>query len=113
MRSVRELTFRFRQEAANGLLYFSPPNLKLQAVSPLDVLPAPGVVGEALRDTAYARELVGLADEIVQGRIPLLVNVVDYGSAVAWRRDPERGIETPQKYFRLIPYLALAATVLG
>ncbi len=34
---------------------------------------------------------------------------MDYGPSIAWRRDPQRGIETPQKYFRLIPYLDLAA----
>ena len=109
MRSFRELTFRLRQEAANGLLYFSPPNLNLHASAPLDVLPAPGAVGDALRDTDYTRELVRLADEIVQGRIPVLGDVVDYGATVAWRRDPQRGVETPQKYFRTIPYLDLAS----
>jgi hypothetical protein len=109
MRSVRELTFRLRQEAANALLYLSSPNLGLSATSPLDVLPAPNSIGEALRDTDYARELVSLADEIVQGRIPLLGDVVDFGATVAWRRDPQRGIETQQKYFRTIPYLDLEA----
>src|ERR1035438_2356203 len=104
MRSFSELSFRLRQEAANGLLYFSPPNLNLQATAPLDVLPAPGAVGDALRDTDYSRELVRLADEIVRGRIPVLGDVVDYGATVAWRRDPQRGVETPQKYFRTIPY---------
>ena len=110
MRSFRELSFRLRQEAANALLYFSPPNLKLQAAAPLDVLPQPSAVSEALRDTDYARDLVRLADEIVQGRIPLFGNVVDYGTTVAWRRDPQRGSETPQKYFRQIPYLEVAAS---
>ncbi len=109
MRSFSELTFRLRQEVANALLYLSPPNLELQAVAPLGLLPSPSAVGEALRDTAYAREWVRLADEILQGRIPVLGSVVDYGSTVAWRRDPQRGIETPQKYFRLIPYLDAAA----
>src|ERR1035438_6007207 len=109
MRSFRELSFRLRQEAANALLYFSPPNLKLHASAPLGALPDPNAVSEALRDTDYASELVRLADEIVQGRIPVLGDVVDYGATVAWRRDPQRGIETPQKYFRTIPYLDLAS----
>ena len=108
MRSFRELSFRLRQEAANGLLYFSPPNLKLEAVSPLAVLPVPSAVGDALRDSEYARDLVAMADEIVHGRIPVLGKLVDYGPTLAWRRDPQRGIETPGKYFRLIPYLDLA-----
>jgi hypothetical protein len=108
MRSFSELSFRLRQEAANGLLYFSPPNLSLHASAPLNVLPHPNAVGDALRDTDYARQLVRLADEVAQGRIPVLGDVVDYGATVAWRRDPQRGIETPQKYFRTIPYLDLA-----
>jgi Heparinase II/III-like protein/Heparinase II/III N-terminus len=109
VRSFRELSFRLRQEAANGLLYFSPPNLKLPATAPLDFLPQPSAVGEALRDSDYSRELARLADEIVQGRIPVLGDVVDYGPVVAWRRDPQRGIETRQKYFRTIPYLDLVS----
>ena len=109
MRSFRELSFRLRQEAANALLYLLSPNLRLQATTPLEVLPEPSAVGEALRDTEYAHELARLADEIVQGRIPLLGDVVDFGAAVAWRRDPQRGIETPAEVFSTIPYLDLAA----
>src|ERR1035441_2783963 len=109
MRSFRELTFRLRQEVANGLLYYSLPNLNLQATAPLDALPHPNAVRDALRDTDYARELLRSADEIVQGRIPVLGDVIDYGPAIAWRRDPQRGIETPQKYFRTIPYLDLSS----
>ena len=109
MRSFRELTFRLRQEATNAALYVSPPNLKLQASAPLGVLPKPDAVGEVLRESDYARELRRLADEIVRGRIPVLGDVVDYGPAIAWRHDLQRGIETPAKYFRLIPYLDASA----
>ncbi len=51
MRSFRELSFRLRQEAANALLYFSPQNLNLQATAPLDVLPSPSAIANALRDS--------------------------------------------------------------
>src|SRR5271165_7028833 len=110
MRSLRELSFRLRQEAANALFYFSSPNLKLQAPEPLAILPSPSAVAEALRDSEYARQLTQLANEIVQCRIPLFDSAFDYGSTVSWRRDPQRGIETPQKYFRQIHYLDLAAS---
>jgi hypothetical protein len=109
MRSFRELSFRLRQEAANALLYFSPQNLKLQATTPLDVLPQPSGIAAALCGSDNARELTELANEVLQGRIPLFGRAVDYGPSIAWRRDPQRGIETPQKYFRLVPYLDLAA----
>jgi hypothetical protein len=105
MRSFRELSFRMRQEAANAILYFSLPNLNLQAAAPLDILPAPSSVARSLLDTEFAMELTALADDIVQGRIPVLGNTVDYGAPVGWRRDPQRAIEIPQWYFRRIPYL--------
>lgn len=109
MRTFRELSFRLRQEAANALLSLSSPNLNLQASTPLPLLPDPVDVGDALRESNYARDLIQLADQIVQGRIPIFDTVIDHGPAIAWRRDPQRGIETPTKYFRCIPYLDLAA----
>ena len=110
MRSFQELTFRFRQEAANAFLYFSSPNLRLQATAPLDVLPSPNAVGEALRNTEYARHLTqpGRRNHArVAFHCSTAWSITD--STVAWRRDPQRGIETPQTYFRRIPYLDLAA----
>src|SRR5271167_1900705 len=98
MRSFRELSFRFRQEAANALLYFSPQNLNLQATAPLDVLPSPSAIATAQSGSDEARELTVLADEVLRGRIPLFGTLVDYGPSIAWRRDPHRGIETPQTY---------------
>ena len=109
MRTFRELTFRFRQEAANALLALSPATKDLEAGTPLDLLPNPSEVGSALRDTDYARERIHLADEILEGRIPVFDSVIDYGSAIAWRRDPQSGIETSAQYFRRIPYLNPAA----
>ena len=109
MRSFRELTFRFRQESANALLAISSRNLNLAADTPLALLPDPATVAGSLRDTDYARDLIKTADEIVQGRVPLFNTVMNYGPAVAWRRDPLRDVETPGKYFRRIPYLDLEA----
>lgn len=109
MRTLRELTFRFRQEVANAFLAFSSPNLDLRADAPLDTLPSRKAISDALHDSDYARELIRLADEILQGRISVFDNVIDYGTTVAWRRDPRRGTETPAKYFRRIRYLDLDA----
>src|SRR5271166_2049684 len=109
MRTFRELTFRIRQQAANALLAFSSPNLNLAVDTPLELLPNPAVVADALRETEYARELIKTANEIVQGRVPIFDKVIDYGPAIAWRRDPHRGVETPAKYFGRIPYLDFTA----
>ncbi|HVP56431.1 MAG TPA: alginate lyase family protein [Candidatus Eisenbacteria bacterium] len=109
MRSPREITFRLRQEAANALLALSSPNKKLQANTPLSLLPNPSSVAGTLRDTDYARDLIGIADQILDGRIPIFGSMIDCGPTIAWRRDPQSGIETPAQYFRRIPYLDPAA----
>jgi hypothetical protein len=109
MRSRQEITFRLRQEIANGLLALSSPDPKLRADSPLEVLPNPTAVVDALQETEYARDLINAADEILLGHIPILGQIVDYGSQVAWRKDPYRGAESPARYFRRIPYLDAAA----
>jgi hypothetical protein len=109
MRSPREIKFRLRQEAANALLAVSSPHLELTAETPLPDLPDPAAVSNAIRNSDSARQLVATADEILQGRVPIFDQVIDYGPKVAWRRDPQRGIETPPSYFRRIPYLDVAA----
>lgn len=109
MRSPREIKFRLRQEAANALLALSSPNLNLSADTPLPLLPAPGAIANGVGNSDFARELVRTADEILQGRVPIFGQVIDYGSKVAWRRDPQRATETPAAYFRRIPYLDAAA----
>src|SRR5271167_314641 len=108
MRSFREIKFRFRQEAAKALLSLSSPNLELQASSPLALLPAPDAVRTGVRDGEYIAQLLQLADEIILGRIPIFDTVIDFGANIAWRRDPQRGSETPAEYFRRIPYLNVA-----
>jgi hypothetical protein len=110
MRSFQELRFRLRQEAVNAFFYAFPPRRSdLDAISPLSLLPNPDAVAKALHHSHYEVELVRVADQILQGRIPILGTEVEYGSTVAWRRDPLRGTETSLKYFRLIPFLDLAA----
>jgi|SRR5215469_13113752 len=109
MRSLREIRFRLRREAANALLALFSPNPNLAAETPLSLLPDPNAVAQAVGDSEYARLLIGIAEEIVQGRVPVFDKVIEYGPKVAWRRDPQRGIETPGAYFRRIPYLDVAA----
>ena len=109
MRSPREIKFRLQQEAANLLLALSSPHLGLTADTRVPLLPDPNAVADAVRDSAYAQDLMGIADEIVQGRVPIFDKVIDYGSKVAWRRDWLRGTQTPTRYFRRIPYLDVAA----
>ncbi len=110
MRSAQEIRFRLRQEAVNALYYAFPPRRNdLKANSPLALLPNPEAVAEALNQSQYKSDLVHLAESILQGAIPLLGAEMNYGSKVAWRQDPLRGTETPLKYFRLIPFLDLAA----
>ena len=109
MRSAKEITFRLRQEIANRLLSRTPPPPDLRARAPLELLPAPQAVAEAVRGTPYVDELLKIADEILQGRVPIFDTMIDYGRDIAWRRDPLRGTETALEHFRAIPYLDLAA----
>ena len=105
MRSPKEISFRLRQEIANVVLLATAPNRALRAQAPLEGLPSPQSVGDAVRPTSYATELIGLADKILSGRVPIFATEISYGPVVAWQRDPLRGTEAPRKYFRFVPYL--------
>ncbi len=105
MRSYKELLFRLRQETANAVIYFIPRQRELRATAPLDLLPSPIAIARTTCSTPYEVDLVRLADQILLGRIPVFGTEIDFGAAVAWRRDPLRDIETSRKYFRFIPYL--------
>src|SRR5271157_248093 len=105
MRSLKEISFRLRQELANIVLLFAPLRRDLRAEAPLRGLPSPKSVGDAVRETPYAVRLVELADQILLGQIPVFATEINYGPTVAWQRDPLRGAEAPRKYFRFVPYL--------
>ena len=109
MRSLREISFRLWQELANAALLLVRPPRYLHAASPLEALPLPGRVADAVRQTDYATELLRVADQVLQGRIPIFEREIAYGPSVAWRRDPFTGTETPKKYFRFMPYLNATA----
>jgi hypothetical protein len=77
MRSPAELSFRFRQEAANLFYFLRPPQWKGGEPARLSLPPLPAA------------------------RLPFAVEP----APVRWRRDPQSGVESPLSYFRLIPYL--------
>jgi len=109
MRSAREIGFRVAQEVHNLTMYLRPPRLdRVPAYAPL-ALPDPTSVAAHLRDSAYAREVVRLADEVLAHRISLFGRSVEFGPQIRWRRDVEHGTESGLAYFRRIPYLDFSA----
>jgi len=105
MRNLKEISFRLRQEVANVVLLFVSSPRDLCAEAPLEGLPSPTAVADAIRQTPYAVGVVDLADQILGGRIPVFATEIRYGPTIAWQRDPLRGTEAPRRYFRFIPYL--------
>lgn len=105
MRSLREIGFRLRQETANVALWLRPPSPRLETESPLAGLPDPSPTLARLWGTPWAAEMQALAESFLAHRFPLLGREVSTGPQIRWRRDPERGLETPARYFRSIPYL--------
>jgi hypothetical protein len=108
MRSPEEIRFRLRQELANVWLWARPPVERAITAAPLRSFADPKQAVEAVKNTAWARDAIALADRILDGHLPLLGAEVETGPAVSWRRDYEHGIETPAIYFRRIPYLDVA-----
>jgi len=106
MRSLAEIRFRLKQEAANVLLWLFPPSPGATDVAvPFPRLPDPAAVAAVARGTSWADELISRADEILRGRVPLLGTSIETGIEPAWRRDYLSGRETPAIFFRRIPYL--------
>ena len=71
-------------------------------------LPDPEEISARLRDTRFAQELVGIAQNVLARRIPLLGYEVKLEGEIRWRRDPVSRRETEPVYFRRIPYLDFA-----
>ena len=106
MRSSREIAFRLRQEAWNLRMWLWPPKLPAAASRTMaPTLPDASPVAERLRDSAYARQVVSLADEILTHRFRLLGLVLDLGENIEWRRDLGHNKTTGLAYARRIPYL--------
>lgn len=106
LRTLREIAFRLRQEARNAYQLANPPEGRLSLeFQPGVLLPDPAPIADALRETAFAREVAALAAEIRRHRFPILGITVDAGPDIPWRRDYVSGVETGLRYFRRIPYL--------
>ena len=109
MRSPAEIRFRLRQEVANAILWAFPPSGGVPDVaSPLTGLPDPAGIAAVLKGTAWADGAIALADQIVEGHVPMFGTCVETGPDPAWRRDYRSGIETRPVFFRRIPYLDAA-----
>jgi hypothetical protein len=105
VRSAAEIAFRLRQETQNVRLWLRPPSHNCIPCVPLPGLPDPDAVASRLRGTAHATEVIGIASEILEGRIPLFGQVLETGEEIDWRRDWMHGKSTGLAYFRRIPYL--------
>jgi hypothetical protein len=105
MRSPAEIRFRLGQEAVNAWRFCFPPQLPPFNRPEPQLFAPPGGVVDSLGNTEYAERLIGLAEQILKRRFPLLGYTVDLDQKVHWRRDPVHNIETSRKYFRLLPYL--------
>ena len=106
MRTAREIAFRLKQELTNAYQFARPPEVRLTPdFKPRLKLPDPVPVAAALQGTAFASELLALAEQIRQHRFPVLGMTIDTGPEIPWRRDHTSGVETGLAYFRRIPYL--------
>ena len=106
MRSLREITFRLKQELTNAYQFARPPEVQLDPdFKPGIKLPDAAAVSSALRETAFAAEVIALAEQIRQHKFPILGLTIETGPAIPWRRDHISGVETGLGYFRRIPYL--------
>ena len=104
LRSPREYEFRLRQEMSNLRLLLSPPQLRT-APQPPPLFPACEAAVDQMRGTAFAEELIAIAEAILKHQFPVLGTALDTGSEIHWRRDYSRRVETDTRYFRRIPFL--------
>lgn len=102
-KSREEIKFRLRQESSNLKNYLKPPQALPVVMRPL--LPVAKDVVEALRQTKFEKQIMPIADQILEHRFPLLGGIVETGPEIQWRKDYASAIETGAGYFRLVPYL--------
>lgn len=108
MRSLPEIAFRLRQEAANLWLAAVPPAFSGPRPGPL-ALPPPAAVAQVIAGTRYAETLHRDARRIAAGQLPVFGEWLETDGKIAWRRDYRHGQEGEPRYFRRIPYLDFAA----
>ncbi|HEY3936889.1 MAG TPA: alginate lyase family protein [Bryobacteraceae bacterium] len=107
MRSIAEIAFRARQEAANLYLLLAPPQFSGKGPDRL-ALPDAGAIAAALRGAEYAEFVELMARNVLAHYIPLLGVTIETGAVIQWRRDYQHARETGSQYFRRIPYLDFA-----
>ncbi len=107
-RSPGEVAFRLGQEARNLALFAKPPALRGETGKITAPFPDAAAAVQVLRGTATAETILGLADQILQHRFPLLGLEIETGPEIRWRRDYVSGKETEASYFRTIPFLDFA-----
>ena len=108
LRTPREIAFRLKQELTNAYLYARPPKIKIDNFTPRLPLPDPAETTSKLAGAPFAQEVIALAGQIRDHRVPILGLTIETGSEIHWRRDYTSGVETGLDYFRLIKYLDAA-----
>src|SRR3982750_1642773 len=105
MRSLAEISFRARQEAANLYLLGTQPRFSGHVPRRPAVPPDPASTARVLSNSEYSAEVVALADQVLEHRFPLLAVTLETGPEIHWRRDYRHDKESGVSYFRRIPYL--------
>ena len=95
IRSREEIIFRLRQETSNLHSFFRPKVALPVVMRPL--LPQAKDVAQELRGSPFEREVMGIADLVMEHRFPLLGGTLETGPEIQWRRDYASGIETGLK----------------
>jgi Heparinase II/III-like protein/Heparinase II/III N-terminus len=107
MRSPREIRFRLLQESVNLYLWLRPPAPHVSSLRMRQVLPQAASVAARLRGSAHALEIERLANGVLENRIPLFGQELNFTGPIPWRRDWKHDREFPgTPYFRLVPYLS-------
>ncbi|MCU1273983.1 MAG: Heparinase family protein [Bryobacterales bacterium] len=105
MRSLREIAFRVRQETWNLWLLTQPPVSSAEIAAPFPQFPNLTNVASTLRKSAFASNVLELAEQVMRHRFPLLAFQIETGPHIDWRRDYINGRTSRLAYFRRVPYL--------
>jgi hypothetical protein len=108
VRSLKEIRFRVAQEAGDLAMFALPPTLPPGEHPTARPFADPARVAETLRGTAYAAQVLLLAEGLLEHRFPLLGLTIETGPDIDWRRDYANGVSTGTAYFRTVPYLDFA-----
>jgi hypothetical protein len=108
MRSLAEIKFRLRQEAANLYLALAKPRFEGEVPAPLP-LPDGQASAAALRGSPFEFALLAIAQSVLEHHFPLLGVTLETGPHIEWRRDYAHHKTSAAKYFRLVPYLNFEA----